>query len=411
MTRSARSAEGYFLTQVHDLSLKEFTRIQNAVAWRKNLSTEDYVLREHILGLSTMITMEGHELMVFIMTAKHAPDVPLCSCELLVRNGYRYVQPNGKVERRSVKSGCIGAVFTPEKHRGRGLAQIMIDLLVAFAKSPKVLGEDGFIFMYSEVGEYYTRNGFKSVPVALVKCPFVSTGDEYIVPPNVELIKFHQFGEVFKAYQEQFNEEMCAKVAADGIERVSVAGNELYVDWFHLRAKYLGVKLFGTDLSSWDFANATLDFLAEKFSTTQPQYFGLKLTSADSARLRGFIVWTYDYDYDTEKKKFHNYVTVIKNFVANGNDKHATTVELFKHMKQYLEAHHDEPQLLNFEQLKIWESDVPDSFSEWLVTEYGAKKGINNPSRSALLLNRKEDDQKFKEGKLIWEENTKLPWF
>lgn len=411
MTRPVINADDYVLTQVHDTETKAFTRLKNGDAWRNHLSLEDYVMREHVLSLSKMASSDSHQLMVFIMTKKDDPDVPLCSCELLVRKGYRYLPTAAGVERRDVMSGCVGAVFTYLEHRGKGYALIMIDHLVSIAKSPEVLGEDGFIFLYSEVGEYYARNGFKSFGVPLAKFPLTATGESYVGSDNVKLLKFHEFADVFKAYVAQSDQNLKQKVAQDGIERITAACNEEYVDWFHLRSKYLGLKLFDEALADWDFSTETIDSLAHKFADTNPKYFGLELTCSQSGASKGFIVWTYDFEYSKEENQFHNYVTVIKKFVSLGFDEFETTLELFEQMKQFLEAKHPEPQMSNFQEVKLWESEVLPSVVQVLKTNYKAKAGIENSSRSALMMTRELDNRRMREGKIIWEENTKLPWF
>lgn len=411
MTRPIRRKDDYVLAQVHDLAQKNFTREQNADAWKNHLSTEDYVKREYVLGLSKMATSENHELMVFIMTANDHPEIPLCSCELLVRKGLRYKKTElGSVEKEDILSGCIGAVFTYKEHRGQGLALIMIDHLVEMAKQPSILGPNGFIFLYSEVGEYYARNGFKSFGIPITKVPLLQSEEAYSPSSTVELVQFHDFKDLFNVYSTQFDQDVREKVAADGLERVSVSCNEGYVDWFHLRAKYLGVKLFEKTAHEWDFANESLESLSVKFAKTDPNVFGLKLKSA-SGTLKGFIVWTYDYEYSADENQFHNYVTLINKVVVHGYDKDETTLELIQEMKNFLEAKHSEPQMSNLEELKIWESEMSPEVLKTLIKDFGAKSGYENGSRSAIMMNSKDDDEKLKAGRIIWEENTKLPWF
>ncbi|EMG47051.1 hypothetical protein G210_2673, partial [Candida maltosa Xu316] len=47
----------------------------------------------------------------------------------------------------------------------------------------------------------------------------------------------------------------------------------------------------------------------------------------------------------------------------------------------------------------------------FLVNDWKSKAGIDNPSRSAVLMNNAEDDQELRRGNVIWEGNNKLPWF
>ena len=62
------------------------------------------------------------------------------------------------VEQEDILSGCIGGVYTYPQHRGNGYARIMVDKLVVEAK--ELVGPLGFVFLYSEIGEYYFKMDF-----------------------------------------------------------------------------------------------------------------------------------------------------------------------------------------------------------------------------------------------------------
>ncbi|EMG47043.1 hypothetical protein G210_2681, partial [Candida maltosa Xu316] len=59
----------------------------------------------------------------------------------------------------------------------------------------------------------------------------------------------------------------------------------------------------------------------------------------------------------------------------------------------------------------IWESEISTHVKQFLVNDWKSKAGIDNPSRSAVLMNNAEDDQELRRGNVIWEGNNKLPWF
>ncbi|GEQ68845.1 hypothetical protein JCM33374_g2514 [Metschnikowia sp. JCM 33374] len=414
MTKHREDPSDFVLEQVHDQDTREYTRQRNAAAWKNLLSTEDYVTREHVLGLSKITCSDPNRLLVFTLKGKEPAAQPLCSCELLIRESWRYsTDANGIVTRTNVLSGCIGGVYTYEENRGRGLAAIMVDKVVEEAKKDDLLAADGFIFLYSEVGEYYAQNGFKSFPVDLVNLPLSYSGAASTgLKTGFELIKYNEFADLFEVYNQHFDRAMRHKVGHDGIDRISINPSSDYVDWFHLRAKFFGVKLFDDKVSDFDFATESLDSLSHKFSASEPVYFGIKSVCPETGKLKGFVVWQYEYGYNEELGQFENYITLIKSFVDDEVfNPDEVSLELIGVMKEYLEAEHGVPQMSNFHKIVIWESEISPAVKKVLINRYKCTHGLENSSRSAILYNNKEDDHKLKSGDIIWENNTKLPWF
>lgn len=385
------------------------TRQQNAAAWKNLLSVEEYVAREHVLLLSKIASSEVSRVAVFGLRHISSPTL-LSSVELFVRHSWRYHQDaSGKPVKTPILSGCLGGVFTYPENRGKSIAQIMVDKLVEIAKSTDFLGPDGFTILYSEVGEYYTRNGFKSFPVPLTNVAIAPLDSEYVAPDGVELVRYHEFEDLFKVYAESFHAEILAKVAADGIDRVALDPVSGLVDWFHVRVKYFATKLFGEKIE-FDPFKMSYEELNDIFTKVEPHFFGVKLVKPGTNALRGFIVWQYEYDQD-KTGAFSNYATVIKIYVNSTiGDVDSTTHELILAMQAYLGAKHSSPQLQNFKKIVIWESEISSALKDKLVHE-GAVHGLENSSRSAILFNNDADDEKLKAGKIIWEDNTKLPWF
>lgn len=403
MTRPKEDPADYVLEEVVDLPTKHYTRQQNAGAWKALLSAEDYVIREHVLGKARITSSKANRLHVFALRARAAPE-PLCSCEILIRESQRFHrEADGLVSRKSILSGCIGGVYTYEGNRGRGLAAIMIDKLMEYLRRPDFVGPDGFTFLYSEVGEFYTRNGFKSFGVPLMNFPLTPLAKPYAPPAGVELVKYHEFADLFNTYRDRFAAQMRARVAADGKDRVAIVPTADIVDWFHLRVKYFGVKLFG-DSSAIDFEHAPYDELVRQLSATEPAYFGLKLVSLAGT---DFIVWQYEYGFSKERNGFENYATVIK--ISAGDDR--TALRLLALMKEYLEAKHPVPQMQNFTKIVVWELEVSPAVVKQVLAQYGGVHGLDNGLRSAILFNNAADDAKVRLGEIVWEENTKLPWF
>ncbi|EER32172.1 conserved hypothetical protein [Candida tropicalis MYA-3404] len=400
---SSIQPEEFELVHLTDKQIIEFTRSQNAQSWKGALSTKDYVLREHVLGKSRMATTSPNRLLVF-MLKKISNNTPLCSIELLIRKSKRFEYKDGNVEEKEILSGCIGGVYTYPEHRGNGYARIMVDKLVTIGK--EIIGEDGFIFLYSEVGEYYAKNGFLSLGVDLINVPLLDSSVEDI-NESFEMINYHEFDELMDIYKNQFEKGIIDKITKDKLTRISVIPHSNIIDWFHLRSKYISYKLFyeSKDLNPIDFYNESYEHIKSRLSAIEPQKFGIKLFNSQNIPI-GFIIWTMDYNYET----MENYVTVLKIVsLEDETKKDEISIKLLKLMKNYLIK---SPILdMKTNKIVIWESEISNSVKQFLVDEWKSKTGIENSSRSAILMNNSKDDEQLRDGKVIWEGNDKLPWF
>lgn len=413
MTRSKEDPADYILERLTDVPTVDYTREQNFAAWGKLLTPQEYIDRERVLGLSKIASSDINRLVVFGLKSKDNPDTLVSSLELLIRESWHFhCSADGSVVKKNILSGCLGGVYTYPEYRGKGLATIMVDKLFEMAKQPEYLGRDGFMFLYSEVGEYYTRNGFKSFAVPYTSFPLNPSGAAYEEPQDVTLIKYHEFGDLFGQYNQHFEKEMMAKVESDGIDRISINPTSQYLDWFHLRVKFFSTKIFGDNSIQIDPRTETYEQIVAKLSTIEPFYFGLLINCPTTGALKGFIAWQYEYDFDGDKGVFENSATVIKIFVNTPQfDQAETQLALISAMKKYLEAKHDLAQMSNFHKIVIWESEILDSVIASLKVKYGAVDGLENSSRSAIQCIDKEQDRKLKEGEMLWENNNKLPWF
>lgn len=390
----------YTLRQITDLETIHYTRQQNAASWKGQLSEQDYVTREMVLGKSKITS---DKLKVFILTSTNDNE-PLLSVELLVRPAWKFVydETTGKSVRKQILNGCIGGVFTYPKNRGKGLGKIMIDKLVSAAKEQYV-GPDGYMFLYSEIGEYYTKNGFRSFGIDLMNIPMGEIDDTVGLTSEYELLNYHTFSPLLEMYAKQVDTELSLKTTEDKITRVSIVPSGDLIDWFHIRSKYISYKLHYEkfDKKTIDFHSATYEDIVEKFNTIDPQQFGLKIS--ENGKLVGAIVWTYDWT-----SKSENYCTVLKIIIVPGNDVDSSTIKLLDCMR-----HHLKGSLENQTSTKIvvWECEVSAAVKQFLVDKWNTKTGIENSSRSALTLCDDKEQDLMMNNKLIWEGNDKLPWF
>lgn len=413
MTKSKEDPNDYILQRLSDVPTVDYTREQNSAAWKNLLSAQEYIERERCLGLSKIASSDVNRLAVFGLKSKDKPDTIVGSLELLIREAwYFHKKSDGSVIKKNVLSGCVGGVYTYPEYRGKGLATIMVDKLFELAKGSEYLGPDGFMFLYSEVGEFYTRNGFKSFAVPLLNFPLKPSNTAYENSANVSLIKYHEFDSLFEQYNGHFEKEMIAKVEADGVDRISVDPTSQYIDWFHLRVKFFSTKLFGHSDVHIDPRTDTYEEIVDKVSTIEPIYFGIQITCPTTNALKGFIVWQYEYGYDHDNNVFQNYATVIKIFVNTPHfNQEETQLALIAAMKKYLEAKHELPQMSNFHKIVIWETEITESVIASLKTKYGGVDGLENGSRSAIQCIDEDQDQRLKDGRILWENNNKLPWF
>ncbi|CAK7896236.1 hypothetical protein CAAN1_12S00958 [[Candida] anglica] len=401
------SPTNYKLLELQDKDLIKFTRAQNSLSWRGQLTAEQYVEREFVCGKGRMTSQK---VIVFMLVNEDDPEQRVGSIELLIRKGLRYDNDdeNHKVLENDILCGTIGSVFTYPEHRGRGVGQIMVNKLIEIAKS-KYLGPKGFIFLYSEVGEYYTRNGFKSYEVPLAKFPLgkkMNYNPESSDNLNYEYIKYKNFINLLDLYNRQFRTDLIDKVKEDGKTRVSINPSEDYIDWFHLRAKYLASKIF--DKAS-DMSLLSYDEIIDKFQKIEPSIFGIKV-SKDSEVVGG-IIWTYEWSRNKVTKENENTVTVLKIIVDKKYSTEEVSKQLILRMKSYLESSTTVPSLKNFQQVVIWQSDLNSSLCQWIEGNLDGKINQTNSSLSAILLNNDVDKEKLLNDDLIWEGNDKLPWW
>ncbi|SCU97659.1 LADA_0H07492g1_1 [Lachancea dasiensis] len=178
--------------QVTDPEIIRFTHLANASSWQPEfMSREDYAIRERILGSTDISTkhkdvemqkrfaeasehlgIKYYVLRDLNLPASSKTSQIVSSCETLNRVGWS-ITPHSQGEAVPVLTACIGGVFTIPEHRGKKYAAEMITRLNQFFDGlSSTAGNSGFlknivIFLYSEVGEYYSKFGYVSRPVPL----------------------------------------------------------------------------------------------------------------------------------------------------------------------------------------------------------------------------------------------------
>ncbi|CAI5759176.1 unnamed protein product [Candida verbasci] len=379
------------LVQLTDQDHINFTRCKNGQTWKGDLSVDDYILREHTLGKSKLI---NDNLLVYMLQDQNK--IPLCSVEILIRPGWKFEYNNGEADVLEVKCGTIGSVFTYPENRGKGYSRIMIDKLVRLCKED-IIGQEGFTFLYSEIGEYYTKHGFKSYPVDTLSIP-LKDQDLSPIEASYEFIPYHQFEPLMSKYNEKLKSEIIEKVKKDHKTRVSIIPDSHIIDWFHLRAKYLSYKLYHekSKTDRIDFYNEDYQSIISKLENEEPNVYGIKMEDDT-----GFIIWTVDFKDDS------NSVTILKCVSFENDD--SVVLKLLHLLKNHISKR----PILGQETTKItlWESEVSLSCIDLIKSQFVGVSIADNSSRSAIMINNDKQDKLLKNDDIIWEENTKLPWF
>lgn len=400
----SHTSQEYELVEATSRDLVEFTRLENGATWKGLLPIDHYVTREDVLEKCVNALPSESKLLVFVMRDQKT-QTPVSSVELLVRKHWRFEFLDGKAVQSEIQSACIGGVFTYPDFRRQGLAKIMIDKLIEIAKK-QYLSPHGYLYLYSEVGEYYSANGFKSVPVDLIQFDASKTFPSFDEGESFELIDYHGFEEVATIFADQTEQSLLEKVQSDHLTRVSIVPEPWIYDWFHIRAKFISYMLFHEKTldEEFDFASASYQDIVKMLKTITPKKFGIKLLDSDRKPI-GFISWTIDWKSPTE-----NYATVILLVVFRGHDTDLNSIKLLELLRHYLATAKEDNEQHTLH-INIWESEVSEAVKRHMAHNWGAKTGIENLSRSAILFGDKNEQEKFINHQIIWELNTKLSWF
>ncbi|EGV64067.1 hypothetical protein PSN45_003840 [Yamadazyma tenuis] len=390
---TAGDPNNYVLEQInHDGELVDFTRLQNSQAWKGILTSEEYTFRERLLGNCDMT----QDLRVYVLKDINNPSEALCSIELLIRDALVYDKVDGKVVHRKVRSGCIGGVFTYKQHRRRGYARIMVNKLVDLCQAE--LLEDGFLFLYSEVDEFYAESGFVSmeVPVVVIpvdhETPTRFTGHQGVEVPEGSLVPlgFAEFEDVMNVYRKHSLQDIEARTRTDGKTHLTIVPDHRSFDWYHVRAKYVHGKVHDLKLK---IDLGKMDQVFSLFKTVGPEIFGFKLEN--KGELLGFIVWTFDWT----PEKF--VVKVLLIHVCDGHHQ-SLRLKLLGYLKEYIQFYGE-----GFTKMEVWGSELQPTGVD--LNSVGTV--IPNASRSAMQMMVAKDQDHLKKGEVVWDNNNKLPWF
>lgn len=384
-----------------DPEVIRYTHLKNGVIWKGLQTREEYADREHLLGNSG-IGLKGQStemkeqfpgfhrwlgLKYFICKDENLPKEGktsqiVSSCETLGRLGYCiHPDSNGKVELTLVV--CIGAVFTMPEHRGKGCARIMIESLNKYFDSARddpnapALLRHMVINLYSEIGEYYAKTGYRSMHVPL-----------HIIT---------QLDDFFERYCNNEIQEEGRYLGLDDYEDlVELQKKQFQSHLQELHRENPKAFIFTVapdiDIYKW-FAIRDL-FIMEKSNRINN---GLKFGFA--LRDNSHVIWHHHWNEDT--------LIVIKVFIDTAKSKE-NRQEALRELLAHAIAEAKSAQL---KKLVFWDEEItikqfPTLFRLITELEHGSKVYAKNSSLSAVRppLGYTADD-------VIWDNNAKFCWF
>lgn len=390
------NSDSLVFRETTDPEVIKYTHFQNGNNWKGELSLEEYVQREAVLGKSEIGQKgkstetikrfpEGHEwvgLKYFILenlevNSEKVTDRIVSSCEILGRLG-SCVYPGSKVEPCLVAT--IGGVYTSPENRGKGYARQMIEALndhldgVRDAPNSPDLIKNMVVILYSEVGEYYSNMGFKSEHVPL-----------HIVTQLDEIEKRYCHQGTIEGRELGFGgyEELVAlqdKAFSRNLEKVRKLNPYKFI--FTVSADI--------DLYKW-FAHRDL-FIMKKTNRMQKDLkFGFALSD------NSHIIWHHNWSGDS--------LIIVKVFMEEGKpDAQLTLCKLITMAVK-------ETKKTGLKSLVFWDQEIeikqfPELQKELLEKEHESNVYAKNSSLSAF-----RPPKGFGVDNVIWDNNTKFCWF
>jgi hypothetical protein len=165
-----------------DIEIIKQCQAGNYVTWGPPLTLEQYQDRDwknyntdymNLQRDNPEITNGG----VYFILKNQNGDIE-SSCEILLRDCWIKTKDNNNNNNNNnnneiiiinAKCAVIGSVYTIEKYRGKGNGNIMMNQLNKLLDSVYLTGPYDVAFLYSEVGEYYSKFEYQSYHVPVIK--------------------------------------------------------------------------------------------------------------------------------------------------------------------------------------------------------------------------------------------------
>lgn len=219
----------------------------NYITWGSTLTLKQYQHREGMnyassyMGLQRADPENTNGGVYFILKNQETDNIE-SACEILIRDCW--IGKNGELH--NARSAVIGSVYTNEKYRNKGNASIMMRQLLEKMKNKYLKGKYDVAFLYSEVGEYYSKFGYKSFNVEIfkfeitkgVKAPSKSIDHEKVYSDYTEIAN-----DYYKQMEKLIKKKVSTNKTNKGLHFMLKPSCDIF-EWFFNRARlnYWAVK-------------------------------------------------------------------------------------------------------------------------------------------------------------------------
>ncbi len=362
------------LELISDPELIRFTHLENSEAWRSKLTKEQYADREWTIGCESSLgkRKESQDLGVFhyvlrdlSIKSENNHDNIVASCETMNRIAWRIDGKEGELT--EVICACIGGVFTLPNHRKKGYAAEMINRLNDALD--RQLGSKSFTFLYSEVGEYYSKFGYDSFEVPTHSIPTENVSSTKVPKAHYHFLKYDDYQKLVESQYLHVKQDLIQNACDTDKTLVTLAPDIDIFSWFHDRDIFIS-KILRPEI--------------------QLEHFGAVLNQTND-----HIIWLHDWN---EEK-----LVIVRIYNENEHD-----LEAFKKL---INIALEEAQLYNFKEITLWDSSLGgkrhhDEAFEYIRELKGVKTLQPNSSVSAIRLH-----DKTQKGDYLWLNNDKWCWF
>ncbi|CCH45694.1 hypothetical protein BN7_5279 [Wickerhamomyces ciferrii] len=365
------------LERVHDPRTIQYITQRIGEQWGYKLSNVQFAEKEGTLKDKSKVANRKPEplglyryaLRDLSIEKKHETDDIVGYVETLNRKAWRIDGKNPGVL-KEVNSSTIGSVFTFAEHRKKGYANVFLTKVGEILDEQ--LGEDALTNLYSGVGEFYSRFGYKSfvIPIHFIKSEGVSidTNDS-----KYEYLGYEGYDKLIDVQKEYLKQLLLRK----GKE---IEQNETVV-----------ALIPDTDTYTW-----INDKDAYTTAALNPGYelnsFGAVLKGSND-----HILWVHEWN--------ENKLKIAKIFVENGN---------IENFKKLIQISIKESQDYGLEGVFLWDSSLTEDKSfhdtalEYLKSFAGAV--INGSQTSTTIPAIRLHDKTPAEG-IKWIDNDYWCWF
>lgn len=208
-------------------SEEEIKRCQaaNYPIWGKHLTLEEYHERDWSTYKSDYMGDNHH---YFVIRNYENGDIE-SSCEILVRDCL--VKNAGNPNIINARCAAVGSVFTCEKYRGKGNAGFMMNELNQLLDTVYLTGENDVSFLYSEIGNYYEKFGYKSKYVPIYKLNPAAYHQK-----EAHIYNYDPIFDNYDSVVDSMNTKVMKELERDG-NMFALKPNSQIFDWFNKHSK------------------------------------------------------------------------------------------------------------------------------------------------------------------------------